>query len=128
MNFCNYAEGPSLYQSSYTDLTSDPSNDFLAKLECKSRNSIPTNVAWLRNDVEVDIHSDSFQAMQIVDSSYSHGSYVLNILLVKDVIAALGNHNYTCLVENRFGTDSEEILMNKQGKPCLPLLLDSTAL
>ena len=111
--FCNYTGVPSIYSTSYIDLTSDPSTDFLAKLECLSQRSIPTNVTWWMNGIEVDMDNSSYQTVQrVVQQS---GSYFQNTLLITDLFGALGNHSYTCSVENHFGNDSETVTFNKKG-------------
>lgn len=113
IHFPHYTEVPTIYYTSYTDLTSDLSTDFLAKLECRSQRSIPTNVTWWRNGIEVDIDDGSYQIVQRVVQQRS--SYFQNTLLIKDLFGALGNHSYTCSVENHFGNDSETVTFNKKG-------------
>ena len=104
--------GPTIYR--HFHLTS------ILALECRSKNSIPTNVTWLMNDTVVDISHSFYQTMQIVDAQYSRtGSYFRNILIVNDLLEALGNPTYTCLVENTFGNDSEDIAVHKEGKHSL---------
>ena len=104
---------PTVYYSNYQHfhLTS------ILTLECRSKYSIPTNVTWLMNDTVVDISQPFYQTMQIVDARYS--SYFRNILIVNDLLEALGNPTYTCLVENSFGNDSEDIVVHKDGKHSL---------
>ena len=69
------------------------------------------------DDTVVDISHTSYQAMQVVDTYYSRtGSYMRNILIVNDLLGALGSHTYTCIVQNTFGNDSEDITINKEGK------------
>ena len=108
--------GPTIYNKNYQHfhLTS------ILTLECRSKNSIPTNVIWLMNDTVVDISQPFYQTMQIVDAQYSRtGSYFRNILIVNDLLEALGNPTYTCIVENTFGKDSEDIAVHKEGKHSL---------
>lgn len=112
----NYAEIPSIYKTSYIDFISNPSADFFVKIECFSNGSIPTNTTWWRNGIEVDVDGSSYQTVQIVGEQVS--SYFQNTLLIKDMFEALGNHNYTCSIENQFGNDSGNIIFNKQGTFC----------
>ena len=75
---------------------------------------------WLVDDTLVESHN--YQTMQIVNTYYSRtGSYMRNILIVNDLLGALGSHTYTCLVENTFGSDSENISINKEGKLSLDM-------
>ena len=110
---------PSVHGSSYTDLTYDSTTDALAKLECRTRNSIATNVTWLRDGTKVDIDGDQYQTVQFVDGRYNGrtNSYFRNILLVRDLFGALGSIDYTCLVSNHLGNDSQDILLRKKGNP-----------
>ena len=111
-----FSGGPSIYWSG-AEYSSSSQNNFLMRLECRSRQSIPTNVTWLRNGATVDIDHSSYQTMQIVDTQRSlTESYFRNILIVKTVEGGLGNHTYTCKVENQFGSDLEDILVSREGK------------
>lgn len=113
INLVYYTEVPTIYRTNYVDLTSDPGTDFLAKVECHSRGSIPTNVTWWRNDIEVDVDNVSYQTVQRV--TQQRGSYFQNILFIRDLFGAFGSHNYTCSIVNHFGNDSGIIRFSKQG-------------
>lgn len=107
---------PSIHRTSYIDFISNPSADFFVKIECSSNGSIPTNVTWWRNGIKVDVDGSSYQTVQRVGEQV--GSYFQSTLLIKDLFEALGNHNYTCSIENQFGNDFGNIIFNKQGTFC----------
>ena len=101
--------GPTVHDTSYKFFR----RNYILKLECRSKDSIPTNVVWLMDDTVVDINRTSYQTVQIVDTYNRAGSYMRNILIVNDLLGALGRHTYTCIVENTFG--SVDISINKEG-------------
>ena len=111
-----HAGGPSVYWSGVTYF-SDSQPETLVQLECRSRNSAPTNVTWLRNNVAVDVDQKSYQTVQIVNTDNSlTQSYYRNILIVNTIDEGLGVQNYTCIVWNTFGSDSEDISVNRECK------------
>ena len=92
---------------------------FLMKLECRSRYSIPSSVHWLNNNhyvVNVIQDSSYYETVEIVDREYTLGSsYFKSILIVKSVIGGLGYHNYTCLMENVFGSNRIDFSFHREG-------------
>ena len=112
-----YVGGPTVHDTSYNFFR----KNYILKLECQSKDSIATNVVWLMDDTVVDISHTSYQRVQIVNTYSQAGSYMHNILIVNDLLGALGRHTYTCIVENTFGSDSEDISINKEGKLSLDL-------
>ena len=69
------------------------------------------------DDTVVDISCSSYQTMQSV-ASRQFNSYMYNILLVNDLLVALESHTYTCIVENTFGSDSEEVNVHSVEGKC----------
>ena len=101
---CIYVGGPTVGYTRYSFFR----QNYILKVECVSMGSIPTNVIWLMNNTVVDISCSSYQTMQSV-ASHRFESHMRNILLVNDRLVALESQTYTCIVENTFGSDSEEV-------------------
>ena len=105
---------PVVYRHSH-EYSSGSANSILS-LECPSRNSIPSNVMWLRNNEIVDTLNGLYETVKISQSLSS--SYFRNILIVRSVAGALGNQRYTCHIQNTFGDDSANIILQREGRPC----------
>ena len=107
---------PVVYSSSH-EYSSGSANSILS-LECPSRNSIPSNVTWLRNNVTVDTLNGLYESVEIANRRYLTSSYFWNILIVRSVAGALGNQRYTCHIQNIFGNDSANFILRREGTPC----------
>ena len=71
-------------------------------------------MTWFRNNVVVDTtQKDMYQVMERVSSPSN--SYYSSSLVISSIAGALGTQSYRCLIENAFGTDSENILYQREG-------------
>ena len=65
----------------------------------------------------MDVSQDSYNTLQMVNLDFHlSSSYFRSILIVKSVVGGLGKHNYTCLLENVFGTSREDFVFDRDGK------------
>lgn len=79
---------------------------------CISDNSPPTNVTWLRNGKKVD----SLRGYDMNVAVRNRRTYQFaNSLTVTEVAGIMGNITYTCIVQNRFGCDSQNISFDNTG-------------
>ena len=108
---------PSIYSSTYQDFSSHPNHSVLAEFNCKSNNSMPTKVTWLRNGQMVNTDDSADEIVQSLDtrSDAREGYYYDNILRVRDITGVYGHFTYTCIVENSFGMVNQSILFDRTG-------------
>ena len=99
--------------SGYTDLTEDSSTTALVQVECYTVNSPPTTVVWKRDGQVINTRSDTYETLQVVADRID--SHYRNVLLLHNVSDVVGDHIYTCEIENVVGSTSHNISINFQG-------------
>ena len=103
-----------MLESGYNDLTMDPDDSSVfATVECYTMSSPPTIVTWKRDGVEVDVRSSDYSTLQVaVDRINSH---YRNILLVQSILEIMGNHTFTCEIENIGGSTYHSVAIDIPG-------------
>lgn len=106
---------PSIYNSYYQDLSTNPASTAVGIITCQSRYSPPTNITWQRDGVAIDINDDRYVMLQTVTDQYNL-TYYDNVLQIMDVVSLAGNHIFTCSISNLAGSTSQDISTMLRGK------------
>ena len=69
---------------------------------------------WLRNHEILDTQDDMYQTTMGVHYGLRDSRF-LNTLIVSSLNGVFGAQTYTCVIQNNFGSDSEDILIERQG-------------
>ena len=85
----------------------DPDSPFVVIVECYTMNSPPTIVTWKRDGVEIDVMGDHYNTLQIAVDRVNY--HYRNILLIKSVLGIMGEHTFTCEIENSGGSTYHSI-------------------
>ena len=70
---------------------------------------------WLRNNTAIDTSNGLYETVEIADRRYLTSSYFRSVLIVKSVAGALGHQQYTCRIQNTLGSDSDDVLLQRDG-------------
>ena len=81
---------------------------------CNSNNFPPTKVTWEKDGIVLPLSdSDSYQQIQRVVNRVS--SAYENVLILKNAFDVIGSYRYRCIIGNRFGETSRDILVTNTG-------------
>ena len=71
---------------------------------------------WLRNREILDTQDEMYQTIGSVNTQYSlRDSNFRSTLIVSSLNGVFGTQTYTCVIQNNFGSASEDIVLRRQG-------------
>jgi len=88
--------------------SSDNADSAVAKITCITENSPPTNVTWMMDGSVLDIDGQNYSILQTVVNRIT--SKYRTTLLIKTLFSIIGTHNFTCVITNIAGNDTESII------------------
>ena len=100
-------------RSGYTDLTMDADSPAFVEVDCYTMHFPPTTVTWKRDGMEIDLCSKHYQTEQIVVDRIN--SHYRNILLIQNVFDIIGNHTFTCEIQNSAGSTYHGVTIDLPG-------------
>ena len=99
---------PHLSRSAYyVNLLEEATSDYLVTVHCRTYQYLPTFIVWKKNEVEVSVDGENYEALQSIRDRYN--SVYLNTLIIRDVAGILDEPVYTCVVGNVGGIVSSSI-------------------
>lgn len=106
------AGAPAVYSINYEFHSSRYVTE-VGSITCRTRYSPPTSITWLRDGVAVDVDGDRYKMTQTV--THRRRSYYDNILLINNATDLVGNHTFTCSINNLAGSTTSSVSTTLSG-------------
>ena len=100
-------------RSGYTDLTMGADSPAFVEVECYTMHFPPTTITWKRDGMDIDLSSNYYQRAQIVVDRIN--SHYRNTLLIQNVFDIIGNHTFTCEIQNSAGSTYHSVTIDLPG-------------